>query len=155
MTNPHAGADGDSPTSALRWAPAPPAPWAPDPPARSGPYSPGPDTPADRRRRLSRRRLIAVAGPVAALVALVTVLGLVWPGFFRQRVFDTAAVQQGVLSVLRDDYQLDADLVTCPPGRMVTVGSRFSCSVQVAGVPRTVTVTVLSPDGRFEVGRPQ
>ncbi|MFD6568361.1 DUF4333 domain-containing protein [Micromonospora profundi] len=57
--------------------------------------------------------------------------------------------------MLRDDYQLDADLVACPPGRSVEVDSRFSCSAQVAGVPKTVTVTVLSSDGRFEVGRPQ
>ncbi|MEU8216313.1 DUF4333 domain-containing protein [Micromonospora taraxaci] len=147
MTNPYAGADGDFPTPAPRWAPAPPAQWGPD--------STGSRPPVGRRRRVSQKLLIAVVGPVVAVVALVAVLGLVWPGFFVTKVFDTAALQQGVLSVLRDDYQLDADLVACPPGRSVEVGSRFSCSAQVAGVPKTVAVTVLSSDGRFEVGRPQ
>ncbi|MEU8256632.1 DUF4333 domain-containing protein [Micromonospora inaquosa] len=146
MTNPYAGADGDFPTPAPRWAPAPPAQWGPD--------STGPNTPVGRRRRVSRKAVIAVAGPVVAVATLVAVLGLLWPGFLNRKVFDTAALQQGVLSVLRDDYQLDADLVACPPGRAVTVGSRFSCSAQVAGVPRTITVTVVSSDGRFEVSRP-
>ena len=147
MTNPYEGADGGSPTPAPRWAPAPPAQW--------GPASEGPSTPVERRRRVSRKRVIAVAGPVVAVVTLVAVLGLVWPGFFNRKVFDTAALQQGVLSVLRDEYRLDADLVACPSGRTVTVGSRFSCSAQVAGVPKTITVTVMSSDGRFEVGRPE
>ncbi len=99
--------------------------------------------------------MIVVASAVAAGATLVAVLGLVWPGFLNRKVFDTAALQQGVLSVLRDDYQLDADLVACPPGRAVTVGSSFSCSAEVAGVPKTITVTVTSSDGRFEVGRPR
>ncbi|WP_422772895.1 DUF4333 domain-containing protein [Plantactinospora sp. WMMC1484] len=146
MTTPYPGADG-SPPPAPRWTPAPPAQWGPD--------STGSHPPVERRRRLSRRLAIAIVAPVVAAVALVAVLGLVWPGFFVTRVFDTAEVQQGVLSVLRDDYQLDADLVACPPGQSVTVGSRFSCSAQVGGVPKTVSVTVVSSDGRFEVGRPQ
>ncbi|MBY8874505.1 DUF4333 domain-containing protein [Micromonospora sp. PLK6-60] len=147
MTTPYPGADGGSPTPAPGWAPAPPAQWGPD--------STGASPPVGRRRRVSRKLVIAVAGPVVAVVALVLVLGLAWPGFLHRKVFDTAALQQGVLSVLREDYQLDADLVACPPGRSVTVGSSFSCSAQVAGAPATVTVTVLSRDGRFEVGRPQ
>ncbi|MGC4859749.1 DUF4333 domain-containing protein [Micromonospora sp. DT41] len=147
MTSSYRGSDGDSPTPAPGWAPAPPAQW--------GPASTGSTTPSEGRRRFSRRLVIAVAGPVVAVVALVAVLGLAWPGFLNKKVFDTAALQQGVLSVLRDDYLLDADLVTCPPGRPVTLGSRFSCSAQVAGRPKTITVTVVSSDGRFEVARPQ
>ncbi|MFC3503344.1 DUF4333 domain-containing protein [Micromonospora krabiensis] len=147
MTNPYGVADGGSPTPAPRWAPAPPPQW--------GPASTGSSTPVERRRRVSPKLAVAVAGPVVVVVALVAVLGLAWPGFLNKKVFDAAALQQGVLTVLRDDYQLDADLVACPSGRSVTVGSRFSCSAQVAGAPKTITVTVLSSDGRFEVGRPQ
>ncbi|MFI7608692.1 DUF4333 domain-containing protein [Micromonospora sp. NPDC049366] len=147
MTNSYGGADGGSPAPAPRWAPAPPPQWRP--------AATEPSAPAERRRRVSPKLAVAVAGPVVLVVALVAVLGLAWPGFLNKKVFDTATLQQGVLSVLRDDYQLDADLVACPPGRSVTVGSRFSCSAQVAGAPKTVTVTVLSSDGRFEVGRPQ
>lgn len=147
MTNP-GGADRPSRPSGPRWSPAPPPQWGPttaEPGAR------------DRRRRrvLSPKLALAVAGPVVLLVALVAVLGLVWPGFLNEKVFDTAAVQRGVLTVLREDYQLDADAVTCPVAPPVTVGSRFSCSAQVAGVPKTVAVTVTSADGRFEVSRPR
>ncbi|MBM0232299.1 DUF4333 domain-containing protein [Micromonospora sp. STR1_7] len=150
MSNPYGsfGADdnGVSPP-APRWAPAPPPQW--------GPASTAPGAGAERRRRISPKLVAGLAGPVVALVALVAVLGLVWPGFLNRKVFDTAALQQGVLTVLRDDYQLDANNVACPTGQSVTVGSRFSCSAQVAGLPKTVSVTVKSPDGRFEVGRPQ
>ncbi|PMR60488.1 hypothetical protein C1A38_14295 [Verrucosispora sp. ts21] len=134
-------------------APATPAPgWAPAPPAQWGPASTGPN---ERRRRIPPKLAVAVAGSAVVVVALVVVLALVWPGLLHTKVFDTAAVQQGVLSVLRDDYRLDADLVACPPDQPVTVGSRFSCSAQIAGVPTAITVTVLSTDGRFEVARPQ
>ncbi|MFC0506226.1 DUF4333 domain-containing protein [Micromonospora costi] len=129
-----------------RWTPAPPPQWGPVAPSQAG---------RERRRTVSPRLVALIAGPVVVAVAAVAVLGLVWPGFLNRKVFDTAALQRGVLTVLREDYQLDADVVACPVTPPVTVGSRFSCSAQVAGQPRTVTVTVTSADGRFEVGRPQ
>ncbi|MEU4677061.1 DUF4333 domain-containing protein [Micromonospora sp. NPDC023737] len=150
MTNPYGGSgtsgNGASPP-APRWAPAPPPQWGPD--------STGSAVPVERPRRVSPKLVVGVAGPVVVLVVLVAVLGLVWPGFLNRKVFDTAALQQGVLTVLRNDYQLDANNVACPTGQAVTVDSRFSCSAEVAGVPKTITVTVKSSDGRFEVGRPQ
>ncbi|PWR11037.1 hypothetical protein DKT68_07110 [Micromonospora acroterricola] len=150
MTKPYGGFGADdngAPPPAPRWAPAPPPQW--------GPASTVPGAGAERRRRISPKLVAGVAGPVVALVALVAVLGLVWPGFLNRKVFDTAALQQGVLTVLRDDYQLDANNVACPTGQSVTVDNRFSCSAQVAGVSKTISVTVKSSDGRFEVGRPQ
>ncbi|TYB95408.1 DUF4333 domain-containing protein [Micromonospora sp. WP24] len=147
MTNPYGGPDNNGA--------APPTPrWAPAPPPQWGPAATPAARPA-RQRRFSPKLVAAVAGPVVAVVALVAVLGLAWPGFLNQKVFDTAALQQGVLTVLRDDYQLDANNVACPTGQSVKVEHRFSCSAQVAGVPKTISVTVKSSDGRFEVGRPQ
>ncbi|MFD6568699.1 DUF4333 domain-containing protein [Micromonospora profundi] len=150
MTKPHEGypvARGVAAPPDIRWTPAPPPHWGPAPPGKRASTGGPPERLAEARG--------GVALPLVLLIVLVAVLGAVWPGFFKQKVFDAAAVQQGVLTVLRDDYQLDADNVACPTGQPVEVDSRFSCSAQIAGAPKTVTITVKSSDGRFEVGLPQ
>ncbi|MGK5737899.1 DUF4333 domain-containing protein [Micromonospora sp. URMC 103] len=139
------GAPATTSAPAPRWTPAPPQ-W--------GPAGPVPET-GRPRRGVPPKIVAAIAGPVVLAVALVAVLGLVWPGFLNRKVFDTAALQRGVLTVLRENYQLDADEVACPVAPRVKVDNRFSCSARVAGEPRTVTVRVTSSDGRFEVGRPE
>ncbi|MET7666612.1 DUF4333 domain-containing protein [Micromonospora luteifusca] len=151
MTSPYGRLD-DSTTPP---AAAPPAPrWAPAPPPQFGPAAPGSESGRASRRGVSPKLVAAIGGPVVLVVALVVVLGLIWPGFLNRKVFDTAALQRGVLTVLRENYQLDADEVACPVAPPVTVNSRFSCSTRIAGEPKTVTVTVTSSAGRFEVGRP-
>ncbi|MBM0277248.1 DUF4333 domain-containing protein [Micromonospora tarensis] len=149
MTNPYGSLDG----SATPPAAAPPAPrWTPAPPPQFGPSASGPETGRAPRRGVSPKLVAAIGGPV--VLAVVLVLGLLWPGFLNRKVFDTAALQRGVLTVLRENYQLDADEVACPVAPPVKVNSRFSCSARIAGQPKTVTVTVTSSAGRFEVGRP-
>ncbi|MEU4470079.1 DUF4333 domain-containing protein [Micromonospora sp. NPDC023888] len=151
MTDPYGRLDGSTPPPAA----APPAPrWAPAPPPQFGPAATGPQTGRAPRRGVSPKLVAAIGGPVVLAVAVVLVLGLLWPGFLNRKVFDTAALQRGVLTVLRENYQLDADEVACPVAPPVTVNNRFSCSARIAGEPRTVTVTVVSSAGRFEVGRP-
>ncbi|WP_433129540.1 DUF4333 domain-containing protein [Micromonospora sp. CA-240977] len=148
MTNPYGSLDASAtpPAAAPRWAPAPPPQF--------GPAAPGSETGRAPRRGVSPKLVAAIGGPVVLAVAVVLVLGLLWPGFLNRRVFDTAGLQRGVLTVLRENYQLDADEVACPVAPPVQVNSRFSCSVRIAGEPKTVTVTVTSSAGRFEVGRP-
>lgn len=147
---------------APRWSSASPPHWGPAPAPQWGPAAPGdpgPETGQPRRRRpwAGRRARLAltVGGPVLALAALVVVLGLTWPGFLNQKVFDGAALQAGVTDVLRNSYQVDVTAVSCPSGQPVRAGVRFPCAVLVAGEQKTVTIVVTSDDGRFEVGRPQ
>ncbi|MGW4464933.1 DUF4333 domain-containing protein [Micromonospora sp. NPDC004704] len=147
---------------APQWGSVPPPQWGPAPAPQWGPASESQPTQApgqpDRRRLRPGgpgRLALVIGGPVVALAALVAVLGLTWPGFLNEKVFDDGALQVGVTGVLRDSYQLDVTGVDCPPEQPVRVDERFPCSVVVDGEQRTVTVVVTSGDGRFEVGRPQ
>ncbi|MEV4758832.1 DUF4333 domain-containing protein [Micromonospora sp. NPDC049559] len=148
--------DAARPTPAPGWGPAPAPQWGPATES-GGPGGPGGTTRRGRRVRWPLRRgaTLAVAVPVALLVALVAVLGFGWPGFLNRTVFDAAGVQAGVANVLRTSYQVDASEISCPPDQPVRAGTRFPCSVVVDGQRRTVTIVVRSDDGRFEVGRPQ
>ncbi|RKR86319.1 uncharacterized protein DUF4333 [Micromonospora pisi] len=145
-----------------RWGPVPAPQWGPAPVPQWGPASqsrpvqdPGQSDRRPRWRVPTVRRALLVTGPVLGLVALVVVLGLVWPGFLNKKVFDGAALQVGVTDVLRNSYQVEVGAVNCPAGQPVRVGTRFPCVVLVDGEQRTVTIVVTSDDGRFEVGRPQ
>jgi hypothetical protein len=44
--------------------------------------------------------------------------------------------------------------VTCPSGKRVDVGSTFECTVQIGDDPKTVSITVTSEEGDYEVGMP-
>ncbi|WP_280504608.1 DUF4333 domain-containing protein [Nocardia farcinica] len=68
---------------------------------------------------------------------------------------DQASVQDGVVTVLTGSYGLTevAD-ASCPAGQPVVTGVRFTCSVTVSGQPMSVSVTVTSDDGVYEVSRP-
>jgi hypothetical protein len=142
-------------TPAPRWEPAPPPQWGPSSTAAPA-AQPGQNRGATKSRsRRGSKLALTIAVPVVVLVALVGVLGFAWPGFLNKKVFDSAALQAGVTSVLTNNYQVNATNVTCPANQPVQVGSRFPCSLLVDGQQETVTVTVISGDGQFEVGRPQ
>ncbi len=89
------------------------------------------------------------------LLAVVGVLGFVRPGYFVTKVFDASAVQNGVKTVLTNDYKLvDVSDPVCPANQKVTVNEKFTCTVTVDGEPKTVEVTVKTSDGAYEVAPP-
>ncbi|MEU7755772.1 DUF4333 domain-containing protein [Micromonospora sp. NPDC049101] len=137
-----AGASGAT-LLAPRWKPAPPPQWGP---ARAASGA--------SRRRVAPRLVWTVAVPVALLVVLGTVLAVIRPGSSDRKVLDTAALQRDVLTVLREDYRLDADTVACPVDQPVLEGHRFTCTAEVAGATVTTWVTVRST-GQIDVARPK
>ncbi len=126
-----------------RWKPAPPPQWGP-----------AANVPAVGRRRLSPKIVLAVAVPVVLLAVAGTVVAVTRPDLPRQKVLDTAALQRQVLTVLRTDYQLNADTVACPVDQPVIEGHRFTCTAEVDGATVTTWVTVRST-GQLEVARPR
>jgi hypothetical protein len=112
-----------------------------------------PETPAGRRTA-SKLPLI-LGGVVVLVLAAVAVLGFVAPGFFVTKVFDAAAVQDGVRRILTDDYGIAAvTSVTCGEGIQVDTGATFECDATIDGAPVKVPIKVTSDDGAYEVGRP-
>ncbi|MFC8046003.1 DUF4333 domain-containing protein [Nocardia sp. NPDC057353] len=88
---------------------------------------------------------LVVVGLIAALVLAVTATDKL----------DQAAVQDGVEKVLGDSYGIqDIGTVSCPSGQEVKVDATFTCTVDVSGESKVVTVKITSEDGTYEVGRP-
>ncbi|SNR79081.1 protein of unknown function [Haloechinothrix alba] len=74
----------------------------------------------------------------------------------QQPVFDDAAVQDDVHTVLTEDYGIDdLDVVTCPPEQVVAEGNTFTCTAVISGAERSVPITVTSDEGSYTVGRPE
>ncbi|EMD29364.1 DUF4333 domain-containing protein [Amycolatopsis azurea] len=64
-------------------------------------------------------------------------------------------MQADVRKILTETYQVtEVGDVLCPANQTVKDGSTFTCTVQVAGEGKTVTITVTGEDGRYEVGAP-
>jgi hypothetical protein len=64
-------------------------------------------------------------------------------------------MQADVRKILTETYQVrDVGEVLCPSSQTVKDGSTFTCTVQVGGEGKTVTITVTGDDGRYEVGAP-
>jgi hypothetical protein len=71
------------------------------------------------------------------------------------RVFDPRAMQADVKKILTETYQVaGVGEVLCPANQAVKDGNTFSCTVEVDGEGKTVTITVTGEDGRYEVGAP-
>lgn len=71
------------------------------------------------------------------------------------RVFDPKTMQADVKRILTKTYQVaDVGEVLCPANKVVKDGSTFSCTAEIAGEEKTVTITVTGDDGRYEVGAP-
>jgi hypothetical protein len=100
---------------------------------------------------------VVVAVAVVA-VGAVLVLGFVTPGWFNSRVFDQAAVQDGVKKIVVDEYKADSakiESVTCPEGEPVTKDHRFTCTLKYDGKDFTVDITVRDEsNGQYEVANP-
>jgi hypothetical protein len=112
-----------------------------------------PPAPAPAGKSGVKRLLLPIVGGVV-VIAVVAVLGFVWPGFFVSKVFDQAALQDGVQRVLAQNYNLDVSAVQCDEGIRVAEGTSFECQATVDGAPVKVPVTITSSDGAYEVGRP-
>lgn len=156
----HRGDPLPPPDAGYRYArPEPPPPGTVDDgwPAAQ-PADPCPATrPADPRRGGPGTRvppwLLGVA--TLALVAMVAVLGFGTPGFFVTTVFDQAAVQNGVRSVLINDYRLsNVRAVVCPAGQQVLPARDFVCVAQVDNSPAQVRVVIQDRAGHYRVSRP-
>ncbi|HEY4006261.1 MAG TPA: DUF4333 domain-containing protein [Pseudonocardia sp.] len=117
-------------------------------------------TPEGERPDSSQRRPAGVspwlfAAAVCALVTVVAVLGFITPGFFTTKVLDHAAVQNGVRTVLRNDYRMpDVSDVLCPSDQKVRPGTTFDCVARINQHLVKVRVIVQDRDGRYQVGRP-
>lgn len=125
-----------------------PSPWYP---GYDQQYSAGAGMPEGPKKRGGLFGILVV---VVVVIVAVVVLGFVWPGWFTKKVFDSSAVQDGVKSVLHDDYQLDVTAVSCPSGQEVKAGTSFTCTATIGGQRKQVQVTVRSDDGKYEVGQP-
>ena len=116
---------------------------------------PGGASPQQQKKKSSAPIWIGVAAAVV-VVAAVAVLGFVTPGWFNTTTFDESAVNRDVQGVLTDNYQIEGvESVDCPSGQEVAVDSSFDCKVTIGGKEQTVTLTVKSDDGRYEVSQPK
>jgi hypothetical protein len=92
---------------------------------------------------------------VLVLVTMVVVLSFVTPGFFVTKVFDQVAVQNGVRSILIDDYRIqNVAEVVCPAGQRVLPGRDFTCVTRINNSPAQVRVVIRDSSGRYQVSRP-
>jgi len=92
--------------------------------------------------------LLLIAGGVVAVLAFTGRLG--------KTTFDNNAVQGGVRKILTDNYGIDKlSNVSCPAGQEVKVGKTFDCTVTIDNQQRTVTITVKSGGGDYEVSQPK
>ncbi len=102
----------------------------------------------------ARTWLLAAAGGVALIVAILLITAFWLPGWAPKSLSQTA-VQDGVKQILTRDYQAaDVSNVSCPSGEKVAKGHSFSCTVTIGGQQQQVKVTLLDDDGKYEVSRP-
>ncbi|WP_433284215.1 DUF4333 domain-containing protein [Pseudonocardia sp. CA-142604] len=136
------------------WGQQPTQQWAGQQPAGQQPWGQArPPAPAPAGKSGAKRLLLPIIGGVV-VIAVIAVLGFVWPGFFVSKVFDQAALQDGVQRVLAQNYNLDVSAVQCDAGIRVSEGTSFECQATVDGATVKVPITITSPDGAYEVGRP-
>jgi hypothetical protein len=98
---------------------------------------------------------LGVGGGALVLIILAVLL-FAWPGWLNKQVFDQAAMQDGVKSVLTDQYKISGvGAVSCPDGAAVEPGTSFVCTAQIGSESKQITITVKTADGDYEVSQPQ
>jgi hypothetical protein len=103
---------------------------------------------------MSRRLSVITTATSLFTAATVGVLAFVTPGYFVQRVFNSAALRQGVATVLTHDFKFQVAAVACPIRVPVTAGLHFSCNALVGQDQMPVSVRVVDRAGKYEVARP-
>ncbi|MEJ2854404.1 MULTISPECIES: DUF4333 domain-containing protein [unclassified Saccharothrix] len=99
--------------------------------------------------------LWVVVAVVVLAVGAVGVLGFVTPGWFKKKIFDNTAVQNGIVQILKDDYKIsDVEGATCTGENPVEPNRTFTCKVKIGGKDKDVKITVKTADGEYEVGQP-
>lgn len=122
-------------------------------------------------RTIVDRRRVRGAGLLACLLTAVPLVGgcgaravpgtavPVEPeetvGLGEIRVFDAPVLEEGVHRILTEEYYVaGVDDVRCPANEEVKVGRQFECEVVIEGTRRSVTITVRSEEGEYEVEPP-
>ena len=72
------------------------------------------------------------------------------------RVFDSRVMASAVTRLLTTDYKVaNVGAVSCPDRQPVADGSRFQCTVDIAGTTKHVPITVTGADGNYRVDPPR
>ena len=99
--------------------------------------------------------LIIGASVVALIAVILAVTAFLAPGFAVTKVLSQEAAQEGVKTVLENDYQAEGvENVKCPKDKEIKKGDSFTCTVTVSGANQQVKITFLDDDGKYEVGQP-
>jgi Domain of unknown function (DUF4333) len=115
----------------------------------------GQTPPPARKKRSALPWLLAAVG-VLVIAAAVLAMLVATGRLSRTTTFDNTAVQNGVRDILTREYRIqNVTAVTCPSGQEVKAGRTFTCTANVGGTDRRVTITVKTDAGEYEVGRPQ
>ncbi|GEL19697.1 DUF4333 domain-containing protein [Pseudonocardia asaccharolytica] len=154
---PAGGAQQGWPQAQQTWHQPPQNPGRGRQPGPGQPHrNPGPDWhpgPQQQPAAGGRTRRIVIIAAIVVVVAAVGVLGFWKPGFLATRVFDQAALQDGVTQVLTRDYGHEVSDVRCADGITVAAGTSFTCEATVDGERVTVPIMITSDDGHYQVGR--
>jgi hypothetical protein len=106
-------------------------------------------------KKKSSAAIWVAAVVVVLLVGGVLFTGFVSPAFFKKKIFDNTAVQNGIVQILKDEYKIsDVGSATCTGENEVKPNTSFECKVQVGGKDKKVKIVVKTEDGEYEVGQP-
>jgi hypothetical protein len=126
-------------------------------PGQPNPYGqqPGGYGPPVPPKKKSSAAIWVAAVVVVLLVGGVLFTGFVSPAFFKKKIFDNTAVQNGIVQILKDEYKIsDVGAATCTGENEVKPNTSFECKVQVGGKDKKVKIVVKTEDGEYEVGQP-
>ena len=113
-----------------------------------------PTGPAPRKKGSALPWVLLVIGLV--VIAGGVVAALFFTGTLGKTTFDNNAVQQGVATILTDNYGIkNVTAVSCPAGQEVKAGATFDCTATIDNQQRTVTITIKTDDGEYEVSQPK
>jgi hypothetical protein len=110
----------------------------------------------EQQEKKSKTWLWVTLGVVVVAVAAVAVLGFLTPGWFVTKTFDSAAVEEGVVKILGENYKIEN--VQCPDGQEVKQDHSFTCTATVDGQEKKIPITVTDAEADppvYRVGGPQ
>ena len=72
------------------------------------------------------------------------------------RVFDARTMESSVRKLLLDTYKIaNVGAVSCPPAQPVADGTKFQCTVDIAGAQKHVPIAVTGAAGEYKVDPPR